>query len=194
MIIETEAYDQNDPFAHCYSDALHTRPKGSDPMFLEAGNIYIYYSGQLPCLNLVCDAEQFGSAVLIRSLLPTCNDGVMFDRRTEWYLRTGRPIPKCLEGKNRGRNLCNGPAVLCESLGISGCHYEKSKAGLSLFAPPFEIREAVLKPKLVSGIRVGLDKQLQRWKKNEPSRAVLDSIRMAGGLRLRWCADEFRLY
>lgn len=195
MIIETEAYDQNDPFAHCYSDAECPLPKDSAPMFFEPGSVYIYYSGQLPCLNLVCGPNGFGSAVLIRALLPTHNADAMLTRRTAWYRSTNRPIPKSLtDERYRDRNLCNGPSVLCESLGINDFHYKKSKTGLFFDEPPFELRSAVERPAIISGIRIGLDKQLERIRKDQPSRAILPLVNIAGGLRLRWGADEFRAY
>jgi DNA-3-methyladenine glycosylase len=194
MIIETEAYDQNDPFAHCHPGAdVHSRNE-SQAMSFDAGNAYIYRSGQLHCLNFVCGRQAFGSAVLIRALLPTCNPNAMYVRRTAWYCRTGRPMPKCLGDKLKARNLCNGPAVLCEALEIGETYYQQSKEQLSLFGAPFEIRNAVEKPPLISGIRIGLDAQVKRWTKEHRDRVPAADINSAGERHLRWGAKDYLQY
>jgi DNA-3-methyladenine glycosylase len=54
MIIETEAYDENDPFAHCHVGASSYSRNQAKPMTFAPGNAYIYRSGQLHCLNFVC--------------------------------------------------------------------------------------------------------------------------------------------
>ena len=191
MIIETESYRQDDPFSHCFSNSGIPRSKGSDPMLGPPGNLYFYLAGQLPCLNLVCEQEDVGSAVLIRALLPICNIDAMFARRASWYNKTKKPIPKYLEDiARRDRNLCNGPAVLSEALGIE----DGSKIGLSIFDPPFEIRQAVERPILVPGIRIGLDKQFEKWKKNRDPRSQLPSINEFGGKKWRWGAADLRSY
>lgn len=189
MIVETEAYREDDPFAHCFFNSEIPRLKGSDPMLGSPGSLYFYFSGQLPCLNLVCEHKNVGSAVLIRALLPTRNIDAMFARRTSWYNKTKKPIPKYLEDvTKRGRNLCNGPAVLNEALGID----DESKVGLSIFDPPFEIRQAVERPILVSGIRIGLDKQFEKWERNRDPRSKLPSINEFGAKKWRWGAADFR--
>ena len=81
MIVETEAYDDKDPFAHCYPGADAFWRKESKPMFFEPGNAYIYRTGQLHSLNFVCDSKGVGSAVLIRAIVPTFNPKLMYKRR-----------------------------------------------------------------------------------------------------------------
>ena len=161
-------------------------------MSFPPGNAYIYYSGsgQLPCVNFVCDSENFGSAVLIRAIYPSCNPEVMYDRR-----KTEREQAYLKDEKRREKNLCNGPGVLCEALGINDEHYKQSKERLSLFSSPFEVRAAV-DPNLkkTSGIRIGLDSQLGRWLKEQPDRAPIAVINEAAEQPLRWLADDFRNY
>jgi 3-methyladenine DNA glycosylase Mpg len=154
------------------------------------GNAYIYYSGQVPCLNFVCDdRENFGSAVLVRAIYPFCNLEAMLRRRKT------KPSQKYLEDHKRAsKNLCNGPGVLCEALGINFVHYEQSKKELSLFDSPFQIRAAIEKQKLLNGIRIGLHKQYERWKKSQPNRAPADEITAAAKQKLRWGAAEYREY
>ena len=68
------------------------------------------------CLNLVCEAEGKGAAVLIRALEPTRGLDMMRMRR----------------GLNDDRLLCSGPGRLTQALGVTGAHN-----GASLDAPPF---------------------------------------------------------
>src|SRR4051794_7920850 len=57
MIIETEAYREDDPFAHCFCNSEIPRSRASAAMLKVPGSLYFYFSGQLPCLNLVCERE-----------------------------------------------------------------------------------------------------------------------------------------
>lgn len=192
MIIETEAYREDDPFAHCFSDDRIGRPSHVGAMFAAPGSLYFYYSGQLPCLNIACEAEGVGSAVLIRALLPVCNPDVMLDRRSSWYVETGRPLPKVLQDEApRGRNLCNGPGVLCESLGIADTSVFSAA---TIFDSPFEVRSFTRRPIVASGIRIGLDAMYKRWRKNGDHRANLSTIDECGAAKRRWVASEFKRY
>ena len=70
-------------------------------IFGPPGIAYVYLSyGIHKLLNVVCEAEGVGSAVLIRALRPTEGEELM-------GLRRGRP-----------RDLCNGPGRLTQALGI----------------------------------------------------------------------------
>lgn len=133
QIIETEAYCQSDPSAHCHNDkrtaqgelARRRQAKWFDSMYLPWAHVYIYDHF---CLNFVCGAAGFGSAVLIRSLKPTCGISKMFDRRTK---------PK---NKTPGDEtyLCSGPINLCEALQINRDNYDGrpiSKTRLRLYRP-----------------------------------------------------------
>lgn len=192
VIVETEAYREDDPFAHCFISPETPRSKHSTPMLGSSGTLYFYYSGQLPCLNLVCERASIGSAVLIRAIMPVFNIDAMVARRTSWYRKTNRPIPKYLENLAlRDRYLCNGPGVLTEALGIGDEHVRKSA---SIFEPPFEIRQATDRLTLVSGIRIGLDGQLERWKRNGDRRSLLPSVNEFGAKKWRWGAADFRRY
>ncbi len=166
------------------------RSKSSERMCGSPGSLYYYFSDQLPCLNLVCEPKGVGSAVLIRAV-PTHNVNEMFTRRCSWYRKTDRAVPEYLNDvTRRNRNLCNGPAVLSEALGIN----DESKVGLSIFDPPFEIRRALERPVLISGIRIGLDKQFERWERNGDPRSRLPSINEFGGKKWRSGAADFRDY
>lgn len=97
MIVETEAYRPEDPACHAYNGpTMRNRT-----MFGVPGLAYVYLSyGIHRLLNVVCEGEGVGSAVLIRALRP----------------REGRE----LMARRRGRDssLCNGPGRLTQALGI----------------------------------------------------------------------------
>jgi DNA-3-methyladenine glycosylase len=99
-IVETEAYiGPDDPASHAYR-GLTPRNK---VMFGDPGYAYVYLTyGMHHCLNFVTERKGFPAAVLIRALEPT--DGIEI-------LRKRRKAKDLI-------NLTNGPAKLCQALGI----------------------------------------------------------------------------
>jgi DNA-3-methyladenine glycosylase len=70
-------------------------------IFGPPGIAYVYLSyGMHKLLNVVCESEGVGSAVLIRALRPSAGEDLMERRR------------------GRGRDLCNGPGRLTQALGV----------------------------------------------------------------------------
>ena len=65
LIVETEAYSQEEEACHGY----RTKTKSNQSLFGKPGTFYIYKSyGIHHCLNIVTDKENFASGVLIRAV------------------------------------------------------------------------------------------------------------------------------
>ena len=106
-VVEVEAYaGGDDPGSHAF--------RGPTPrnavMFGPPGHLYVYFTyGMHWCANVVAGEGGVASAVLLRAAAPLTGLDVMRTRRS-----TGR------SGVVRDRDLCSGPAKLCEAFGISG--------------------------------------------------------------------------
>jgi DNA-3-methyladenine glycosylase len=140
-IVEVEAYHQTDPAAHSYRGPTARNAV----MFGPPGYAYVYRSyGIHWCLNFVCEAAGSASAVLIRALEPC--DGLAAMRRRR--------------GLAQARQLCSGPGKLCQALGVSSRHN-----GLPLDRAPFELYAREGKAEVVTGVRVGISKAVEKpWR------------------------------
>ena len=132
-IVETEAYDREDPASHSFNGET----KRNAIMFGPPGYAYVYrIYGVHWCLNFVCGGEPRG-AVLIRALEPT--DGLL-----EMAERRGTQDP---------RLLCSGPGKLCQALAVTHAHNADR-----LDAPPFALFAPGHAWDLATGPRIGLTK------------------------------------
>lgn len=67
IIVETEAYTQNDPACHAFREKT---PRAAT-LFKQAGLAYVYFIyGVYHCFNVVTEKEETAGAVLIRALEP----------------------------------------------------------------------------------------------------------------------------
>ena len=116
-IVEVEAYrGADDPGSHAFRGPT---PR-TEVMFGPAGFAYVYFTyGMHWCLNVVVGQQGTASAVLIRALSPIEGVELMWQRR-----------PKA----KRERDLCSGPAKLCQALGVDG-----ALDGHDLSVPPLEL-------------------------------------------------------
>jgi len=137
-IVETEAYDREDPASHS-----HTGPTARNAaMFGPPGRAYVYRSyGIHWCLNFVCREEGHGAGVLIRALQPT----------------QGLPRMRRRRGLQDERLLAAGPGRVAQALGVDG-----SFNGRRLDAPPFQLLAAgddgPLAVQVQIGPRIGISK------------------------------------
>jgi DNA-3-methyladenine glycosylase len=133
-IVETEAYDREDPASHSYSGPT---PR-NQVMFGPPGRVYVYRSyGIHWCLNFVCREDGHGAGVLIRAVEPLFGVEEMIARR-------GLQDPKL---------LASGPGRVGQALGIT-----HDFNGMRLDQKPFEVRAAEGPRDVVIGPRIGISK------------------------------------
>lgn len=142
-IVETEAYHQSDAASHSY--------RGETPrtkaMFGPSGHAYVYFMyGMHYCLNIVTGQTGEGAGVLIRAVEPI--DGID-------GLLTNRPVKRQIE-------LTNGPAKLCQALGIKAeiNGHDMRRAPLRLIDRP-----ALDMTDMVVSTRIGISRDIDRpWR------------------------------
>jgi DNA-3-methyladenine glycosylase len=142
-IVETEAYEREDPASHSFVG----RTERTKVMFGPPGRAYVYLSyGIHSLLNFVCEPEDEAAAVLIRALEPTTGLDEMHARRP---------------AARSDLDLCSGPGKLTEALGVT---LAENAARLDrspfLLLPP-----EVNSPPIVTSPRVGITKAIERpWR------------------------------
>lgn len=150
-IVETEAYEQDDPASHAF--------RGKTPrnavMFGGAGHLYVYFTyGMHFCMNVVSGGTGEGAAVLLRAAEPLRG-------LTEMQASRGRTsVPE----------LCSGPARLCQAFGI-----DRSFDGIDLVSgsdmwiaegAPVASSSIAMGPRV--GIRVGREVPWRFFAKDDP--------------------------
>ena len=179
-IVETEAYDQDDPASHAFGGPSDRNAA----MFGPAGHLYVYVSyGMHHCCNVVCGPEGFGSGCLVRAVEPL--EGVEVMRELREAGRSGKAQAgheAASTGHNREaqagheaeqvgrvrkhplklRDLTNGPGKVCAALGI-----DKALYGHDLTVEPLVLDFAPLLPGETIGRspRIGISKNADALKR-----------------------------
>jgi DNA-3-methyladenine glycosylase len=142
-IVETEAYEREDPASHSYVGLTER----TSVMFGPPGRAYVYLSyGIHSLLNFVCQPEGDAAAVLIRALEPTKGLDAMHERRP---------------AARSDLDLCSGPGKLTEALGVTLAENEDR-----LDRDPFLLLGPEgAPPAVVTSPRVGITKAVERpWR------------------------------
>ena len=138
IIVETEAYRQTDPASHSFAGITER----TSVMFGRAGLAYIYLIyGVHSCLNVVCEPEGVGAAVLIRAIHPTSGYRRLWSQRygdattppNELPADTEKLLDPIVSGTRRSIvNLTSGPGKVCQALALA--HHTHN--GIPLDGPP----------------------------------------------------------
>ncbi|MCL5267658.1 MAG: DNA-3-methyladenine glycosylase [Bacteroidetes bacterium] len=143
-IVEVEAYIGDDPASH----AAHGMTERNKVMFEDGGVSYVYFTyGMHFCFNIVTDKIGFPAALLVRALAPLYGIEEMKKRR----------------GIDNLHNLTNGPAKLCQAMGIDRELNGEKLTGNRLFLADDDYvidRDAIGSSTRI-GIRVGKD---SKWR------------------------------
>ena len=165
-IVETEAYDQDDPASHAFGGPSERNAA----MFGPAGHLYVYVSyGMHHCCNVVCGPEGFGSGCLVRAVEPL--EGVEVMRELREAGRAGKAhtghagkeqAERARKHPLKLRDLTNGPGKVCAALDI-----DKGLYGHDLTVEPLVLEFAPLLPgeTIGSSPRVGISKNIDAPKR-----------------------------
>jgi DNA-3-methyladenine glycosylase len=142
-IVETEAYEPDDPASH----AARGRTERNAAMFGPPGHLYVYFVyGMHHCMNVVTGPVGRGSAVLLRAAEPLEGLETMRVRRG-----------------TADRDLCRGPARLAQAFGV-----DRGFDGVDVLGHgPLRIEagRAIPKTLIRSTVRIGVSAGTEtRWR------------------------------
>ena len=164
-IVEVEAYrGLEDPASHAYRG----KTRRNATMFGPAGRLYVYFTyGMHWCANVVCCPESVAGAVLLRAAAPVAGVEAMW---------AARPAAR------RERDLCSGPAKLCQALGVNrdfdGADLLSGDRGIRLCddgTPPPEAPG--VGPRI--GITVATEYPWRWWVRSDPNVSVRSATEAA---------------
>lgn len=143
-IVETEAYlGGEDKAAHSFNGR---RTERNGAMYMSPGTCYVYLVyGVHCCANISSKGD--GAAVLLRALEPVAGQEIMRGRRNK---------------VKKTRDLCSGPAKLCQAMGIS---LAQNKVDLCVSSHLWLERDdySVSSDHIEAGPRVGVAYAGERW-------------------------------
>ena len=151
LIVETEAYCPGDPACHAYRG----KTPSNAAMFGPPGHSYVYLIyGMYHCFNVVTEATNIGSAVLIRAIA-----------------LTHQPHDIDLKYKKQGNRVAAGPGKICRTLDINRSHTglaltPQNQLWLEHRTPAFQHKIDQDQHTLVQTTRIGISKAVEhpwRW-------------------------------
>jgi len=150
-IVETEAYAEDDPASHAFRGPTARNAV----MFGPPGYLYVYFVyGMHFCMNVVTGRAGEGTAVLLRAAEPLEGIRAMQIQR----------------GREQIRELCSGPALLCQALGIALSSDGTDLVGggdVSIVGgSPVERASIAIGPRV--GIRVGVEHDRRYLIRDDP--------------------------
>jgi DNA-3-methyladenine glycosylase len=169
-IVETEAYEQDDPASHSFRGPTSRNAV----MFGPSGRLYVYLSyGVHSCMNVVTGASGVGSAVLLRAGEPLVGIDRMIRNR-------GRPSV---------RELCAGPGRWCQAFAVDrSMDGEDLVRGGRAWIEPGDRPAAIVSGSRV-GVRTGMEREWRFYVKDDPfvsrGRPSADPVKATRG-RSRW--------
>lgn len=139
MITEVEAYDGKlDEAAHSFKG----KTERNKHMFLPGGFSYVYFTyGVHHCLNVVTGRENYGAAVLIRSMEPISGIKTFSMRR----------FKKDYLSEKEFTNLLNGPGKICQAFNLTKFNSGKDLLGDEMF---------ILDYKKINPRKIGVSKRI----------------------------------
>ncbi len=152
IIVETEAYLQNDPASHSFNGPTQR----NSVMFGLGGHLYVYFTyGMHYCANVVTGPKGIGEAVLIRAVEPT--EGIEWMIQRRFTDRTDSTLDQ-----KRHIALTNGPAKFAQAFGLTTEH-----SGLDLLNSEIIITNgtALARGTIAASTRIGITKAAEkRWR------------------------------
>lgn len=153
IITETEAYSEIEKGCHAYNKQKTERTK----IMYEAGGLsYVYFCyGTHYLFNIVTGKKDTAQAILIRAIKPSIGIEAILQRRSKTKV---------------DKHLCNGPAKVCQALGITKEHYglQLTKEKIWLSTSSINVNEAQIQ----ITPRIGIDYAEEH--KNLPWRFLLN--------------------
>ena len=176
-IVETEAYNQEDPASHSF----HGLTARTAPMFEAGGIAYVYFIyGMYDCFNVVTDRAGYGSAVLIRAAEPISGIEAM------WRCRfPEKPFPEPITAQQ----LCaitGGPGKLARAMGIERARdngKDLSESDLTIRDDAFESGSRIEHDVRI-GISVGTEVEWRFYLSNSPCVSRFKDSRATAGEQL----------
>jgi DNA-3-methyladenine glycosylase len=152
-IVECEAYlGEKDPASHAYRGIT----KRNEVMFRQGGHLYVYFTyGMHYCCNIVTEQKGTGHAVLLRAVEPV--------KGIEKMIQNRFGVLKNSNEESTLRNLCSGPAKLCQAFEIAGSENGTDLCGNTIWVA----RDAQQgkRPGIVRSTRVGITvAKHHRWR------------------------------